>query len=275
MKLSWFWAALFIPILASISLIYISCHHCTDFVSTFELLQYWTSSTSKLASLADLLKIPIAIAMLAIPAMALVASNHRSVQTAAQIKTTESQNVFSNYFAHRNEFNSLLESWERGNFKITDKAALYGKFFKNSPHSFSTDPRSDDGNNTILSIMRNFNELIVELNTLSRETSGLKDHCAHKLLRLMGNLSLVQRRLHIEEKGGREIEPQFRELTLDEKLPQNPGHTISLIKDLLETLKDFCYDPKSDLCPKLIGLTGSFTGEEKAFSQVLPGPTYE
>lgn len=49
-------------------------------------------------------KVPLGLAALLIPGIALLASNHRSVQTRAQIIAAESQNNFSNYYKHLEEF---------------------------------------------------------------------------------------------------------------------------------------------------------------------------
>ncbi|MBB1296710.1 hypothetical protein [Pseudoalteromonas sp. SR41-7] len=54
-------------------------------------------------------KFPLAIAALIIPIVALLAANHRSEQTKEQIRVTNSQNVFSNYYKHIEEFTKYLE----------------------------------------------------------------------------------------------------------------------------------------------------------------------
>jgi hypothetical protein len=52
----------------------------------------------------------LAIAALIIPIVALLAANHRSEQTKEQIRVTNAQNVFSNYYKHIDEFNKYLSS---------------------------------------------------------------------------------------------------------------------------------------------------------------------
>lgn len=49
-------------------------------------------------------RFPLAISALIIPLVALLAANHRSEQTKEQIRVTNSQNVFSNYYKHLEEF---------------------------------------------------------------------------------------------------------------------------------------------------------------------------
>ena len=55
-------------------------------------------------------KFPLAITALIIPIVALLAANHRSEQTKEQIRVTNSQNVFSNYYKHIEEFTKYLEA---------------------------------------------------------------------------------------------------------------------------------------------------------------------
>ncbi|EGR2498602.1 hypothetical protein VCSRO55_3540 [Vibrio cholerae] len=53
-------------------------------------------------------RFPLAIAALIIPIIALLAANHRSEQTKEQIRVTNAQNVFSNYYKHIEEFTKYL-----------------------------------------------------------------------------------------------------------------------------------------------------------------------
>lgn len=53
-------------------------------------------------------RFPLAISALIIPIVALLAANHRSEQTKEQIRVTNSQNVFSNYYKHIEEFTKYL-----------------------------------------------------------------------------------------------------------------------------------------------------------------------
>ncbi|MBD0787215.1 hypothetical protein HUO09_12745 [Vibrio sp. Y2-5] len=57
-------------------------------------------------------KVPLGVLALIIPAVAIIASNHRSVQSAKQIELVNSQNNFTNYFKHREEFSIYLSKNE-------------------------------------------------------------------------------------------------------------------------------------------------------------------
>lgn len=54
-------------------------------------------------------KLPIGLAGLAIPLGALVASHHRSIQSAKQIESQQRQNTFSNYIKHKEYFGKYLD----------------------------------------------------------------------------------------------------------------------------------------------------------------------
>ena len=54
-------------------------------------------------------RVPLGVLALSIPILALLAANHRSVQTSAQIESAAGQNKFSNYFKHVEEFQKFFE----------------------------------------------------------------------------------------------------------------------------------------------------------------------
>ncbi|MEW8034830.1 MAG: hypothetical protein AB2817_02085 [Candidatus Thiodiazotropha sp.] len=55
-------------------------------------------------------RLPLTVLALIIPVIALIASNHRSEQTKAQILLASNQNVFSNYYKHIEEFEKYTSS---------------------------------------------------------------------------------------------------------------------------------------------------------------------
>ncbi|WP_296935206.1 hypothetical protein [uncultured Marinobacter sp.] len=56
-----------------------------------------------------LFKLPIGMASLAIPFGALIASHHRSIQSARQIESQQQQHTFSNYIKHKEYFGKFLD----------------------------------------------------------------------------------------------------------------------------------------------------------------------
>lgn len=53
-------------------------------------------------------KFPLGLVALIIPVVALLAANHRSTQTSAQLIAASTQNLFSNYYKHSEEFSKHL-----------------------------------------------------------------------------------------------------------------------------------------------------------------------
>ncbi|MEZ8696480.1 hypothetical protein AB6D84_05120 [Vibrio lentus] len=57
----------------------------------------------------NVFKFPLAVLASIIPVVALIAANHRSEQTKEQIRVTNSQNNFTNYYKHLEEFEKFAE----------------------------------------------------------------------------------------------------------------------------------------------------------------------
>lgn len=77
------------------------------FIIHYSNLQWDLSSTGFNIFISEF-RFPLGIAALIIPIIALLAANHRSEQTKEQIRVTSSQNVFSNYYKHIEEFTKYL-----------------------------------------------------------------------------------------------------------------------------------------------------------------------
>lgn len=91
----------------------------------------------------DIFKIPLALFSLVFPSVALVAANHRSIQSKKQIDLTQKnielsikQNTLKNYYESIHEFESYLDSCNlQLSFIYKNKRIMYRKFFKhNSPN---------------------------------------------------------------------------------------------------------------------------------------------
>lgn len=75
-------------------------------------------------------RVPIAILAIIIPSVALLASNHRSEQAKAQIISSNSQNVFANYYKHREEFEKYVDKNKTDlRNKVGDSLKLYSNVF--------------------------------------------------------------------------------------------------------------------------------------------------
>ena len=77
-------------------------------------------------------RVPIGFLALLIPLGAIYAANHRSEQTRTQIIAAESQNNFSNYFKHLEEFEkhiSIVEVREEFETKYLNSKKLHARLF--------------------------------------------------------------------------------------------------------------------------------------------------
>lgn len=131
-QLGWFKVAFFAPL--AVGAIVAAIIICNDpyFLGNACLTSEWLNEA------VNRLKIPITISAIIFPAVALVASQHRSAQTAAQIERTDKQiqqtqlkNSFENCVKHRELFFSYLEEQEKIlGVKFTEKQFLYEIIFR-------------------------------------------------------------------------------------------------------------------------------------------------
>jgi len=148
-----FWIAIFIPIGIAI-LITIVIVINSDL--TLDL------SYSGFNSTIVVFKVPLSIAALSFPFVALVATNHRSRQSSKQIQLATDQNNFANYFKHKEEFIKLLEKLEtKWNINFYEPDILYEDLFpNNSIQNLQTSSTSSEGKDSILvSIINHYSEL--------------------------------------------------------------------------------------------------------------------
>ncbi|MCE3025768.1 hypothetical protein [Salinicola sp. DM10] len=129
-ELRLFWISLLIPLAASLLM--------AGYIGSTSTL-YYSAGFEWINEMASVFRVPLAIAALMFPAVALVASAHRSEQTKRQITAMEANNTFSNFYKHKEEFGKLCRSLER-EFQLApiEDGILYGKIFEhNSPESLS------------------------------------------------------------------------------------------------------------------------------------------
>lgn len=78
-------------------------------------------------------KVPIAILALNIPIIAILAAFHKSEQTRLQIKLSDGQNLFANYFKHIEEFVKHIEKFESDDERFRcDARRLHYKLYPNA-----------------------------------------------------------------------------------------------------------------------------------------------
>ncbi|MCQ8869738.1 hypothetical protein [Vibrio splendidus] len=100
-------------------------------------------------------RFPLSVAALIIPIIALLAANHRSEQTKEQIRVTNEQNVFSNYYKHIEEFNKYLT--DRVDKNIDLRFAHHNIYPRASSGDYSISPH-------LLNLLEYLDDLILDLN---------------------------------------------------------------------------------------------------------------
>lgn len=80
----------------------------------------------------DIFQVPLGILAIIIPIVALLAANHRSEQTKEQLRLTQEQNNFSNYYKHIEEFEKYCEGHKSEIPEINKPRQTYVKIFKES-----------------------------------------------------------------------------------------------------------------------------------------------
>jgi hypothetical protein len=106
----------------------------------------WDLSYRGVNKFVDVFKFPLGVLAITFPLVALVATNHRSKQSAAQIEQGRGQNIFSNFYKHKESFHNMTERLEK-KYDITfyEPDLLYSKIFpKNSPASFTYNKNSEE-----------------------------------------------------------------------------------------------------------------------------------
>lgn len=137
-------------------------------------------------------QVPLTLLALILPLVALAASSHRSEQTKKQIIVSQSQNTFSNYYKHVEEFYKLLDRLPSiCDFDPKRKSLLYSLFFpKNNPSEFSPYYDISDGGNIVIA-HEEINNQIKRLNESSAESSTARISIYKELFQALAHACLI------------------------------------------------------------------------------------
>ncbi|WP_196895846.1 hypothetical protein [Aureivirga marina] len=121
-------SSILIPLIIAIILIY----YIYD-----DSVEYTIAGHDEKTYIMNWFKFPLFVATLMFPLGALAVSNFRAKQMHLNIKTSEAQNTFNNYYKHVEEFEKVLEKLEdRFDIDFYDKLGLYSSLFpENSPEN--------------------------------------------------------------------------------------------------------------------------------------------
>lgn len=179
-QLFWFKAALVVPLIFGAVVAGLIVYHDSYFAGP----ACWTSECVNDAI--SRLKAPLTILALIFPAVALVASHHRSVQTAAQIKRTdiqiqamESKNAFENCIKHRELFFKKIEEIEKETeLKVGNPQSLYTNIYPhndfNSFNYYSSTVKEDKANQKV---RKSYQEYILGVDNDLPESTKRRMYC--------------------------------------------------------------------------------------------------
>lgn len=213
--------AIFTPLAIGLIVAIFIVYH--DFFSVESMSACWTSECINNAVIR--LKVPITIMALVFPAVALVASQHRSAQTAAQIErtdkqiaATEAKNAFESNITHRKIFFENLQKLEKdANVLLKRKEQIYKIIFIKNDYTdfdiyteldvfrkrffgFYREKTNEGKVNRIRCVMKN--SLAIELSSIEKDNEKLfKDNvyivsCYHSLIDGLADACLSE-----EDKG--------------------------------------------------------------------------
>lgn len=166
-------------------------------------------------------KLPLGILSLLIPIGAIFAVQHRSEQSIAQIKASEGQNNFVNYYKHLDEFEKYLKS-----------RAMDGKVRVNQIHAEIFQESRDGNFDVTYSIQKyieiNFSKIYILLKSIEKESkNGLENNeLMNSYIRLIESIfNDLQKRLHIIQSKSTLAPIIIKSLTLS-----NVNHKINYFK---------------------------------------------
>ncbi len=144
MKEAWFnpnTSFIKLPIIWWTVLILIAVSFLVGLIIKFHSSHYLCGSASCFNFFLAEYKMPLGILALIIPIVALYAAAHRSAQTTEQIRITNSQNLFSNYYKHIEEFEKYIEIMVIGDLvRVFDIRRLHRALYPNAKSGdYSTD----------------------------------------------------------------------------------------------------------------------------------------
>lgn len=145
-------------------------------------------------------KLPLAILALLIPVIAVLAANHRSEQTKESISLTKSQNRFSNYYKHLEEFikyTTKLEEKHSG-LKINARK-LHGHLFQNSRTGNYLIPEE-----TLINLKKELQKAVTLLSKISKSPNEISTEIIDGVKNI--NISSISKNAATYNKPG----PQFQ-----------------------------------------------------------------
>jgi len=179
-----FWAALIIPLVVSLM---------AAGIIAFNSELRFDPTYIGFNKAVDIFKVPLSILALAFPLVALVATNHRSSQSSEMLKRNSTQQAFSNYYMHREEFFKVLSRLENElGIKFGDANGLYRTLFpRNSVENLELRSLEENSDKSALEFhAKNYEKLMESIRTPSLSLRQVQNFYLEFFL-LSSNLGFV------------------------------------------------------------------------------------
>jgi hypothetical protein len=213
-------------------------------------LTFICDSYTCMASMMDVLKLPIAILTAAFAVAGFYAVVFRSQQTAIQIQETLNQNIFKNYLDHKKQFMDMLKGFEEQHLaKFFNKDELYVKFFpKNSPRHVDFHAVITGGDKSELEyLILEYNKSVANFNKIVRDCLA-RSVDEKRLVRWLADFLVVLLRFNIVFYGDkntvRSISSRWQGFVLWDKkyinYPKDFEVAFYQLEDILNGLAIYC-----------------------------------
>lgn len=195
----------------------------TGWLFTLDTNLQWSLTPKGMNNFLTLFKLPIGIASLSLPLAAVVAANHRSMQTAKQILEQNSQNVFANHLQHRSYFFKFIEDFKPFKDIEVSTPKLYENLFSMAVNGY-LDPNKLALNGFLSDILATNSGINKELNAIFQNNEIIIE--SDEIKSLIGNYH-VHREIFTGTK-----------LSFDEIEKKNPYQLIVETIDELDIMVD-------------------------------------
>ncbi|KTG24638.1 hypothetical protein AWR38_03440 [Idiomarina sp. WRN-38] len=215
-------------------------------------------------------KVPIGVLASLIPVIALLAANHRSVQTKEQIRVTQSNNNFSNFFKHQQAFEEYTSSINPAKSRISNFKTLHKAIFP--------DARSGDlavGSSYSESLEKLSSDISEGLSRLAQETPfEEKVDVVIELTEITRNFGLsISVSTSFGGSGTRVKSSSGQQLVVQD------GDLSFVLKDIASNLKNFVelaqFDSEFSEPESLEGVRGRLKKAPKLLSKQKPSGSYK
>lgn len=158
----------------------------------------------------QLFKVPFAILALAFPLAGMVAAYHRSIEATEQIKIAQSNNTFSNFIKHRDDFTEYLEEYleqEDCKCELVEARRIYRLTYPENSYDRLETEIPDGLSNELLLQIENINKILENMSTS-------KTYYEEDIVELFWEIYRINARLKLLAKKGYKYFIKYESITI-------------------------------------------------------------